>query len=114
MDSKIILGKLLQRLSDNSYAQVKGYNKFVFVRETDVYVEVLRQKGTKAKIYYTRLIDAINFYRTNPSAYDNGPNALRQIPMVRVNSPVFAILHLLPAESFKCRNAKFYEANYFP
>lgn len=101
MDSKILLGKILQRFEDQGYAQVEGYYRFERVRETASAVTVLRQKGTRAVIPFSKIVRGVEFYQENPSWYDSGPSRLREAHILHVTSPVFALLHLLPKNAFK-------------
>lgn len=100
MESKIILGRILQKLIDVGEAQVMGYYKFGYIRYTNNTVWVTRETGADTSIPFSKIIIGIEAYRDNPSLYDKGPNALREVGISRVNSPIFALLHLLNKEDF--------------
>jgi len=100
MDSKILVGKILQRFEDQGYVQVKGYYRFHRVRETGSSVIVRRQEGTDAVIPFSKIIQGIEFYQENSSWYDSGPSSLREAHILHVTSPVFALLHLLTKEAY--------------
>lgn len=101
MDSKILLGKLLQRFKDQGIAQVEGYNSFHYKRETDSAVYVLRENGNEAQIPFKKLVIGIESYQANPELYYNGPSALREFDITHVNSPIWALLHLLTIEEYR-------------
>ncbi len=101
MDSKILLGKLLQRFKDKAVAKVKGYNSFVYIRETDNSVLVTREAGEDTPIPFDKILTGIDAYKTNRSLYKTNPTALRDFGITHVTSPVFALLHLLDEEDFK-------------
>jgi hypothetical protein len=101
MESKILLGKILQRFEDQGYAKVDGYNRFDLVKSGETFVTVLRQKGTEAKVDFKRLLIGIDFYKENNSAYDEGPTALRRAGITHITSPVFSLLHLLKKAAYK-------------
>jgi hypothetical protein len=101
MDSKILLGKILQRFKDLGHAQVDGYNSFGYIRETDNAVIVTRQAGQDTPISFAKILTGIDAYKDNSTLYHSGPGALRDFGITHVNSPVFALLHLLTEEDFK-------------
>ncbi len=101
MESKILLGKILQRFEDQGYAKVDGYNRFNLVKSGETFVTVLRQKGTEAKVDFKRLLIGIDYYKENTSAYDKGPIALRRAGITHITSPVFSLLHLLKKAAYK-------------
>ena len=45
MDSKILLGKILQRFKDQGVVKVEGYKSFGYIKETDNAVYVTREDG---------------------------------------------------------------------
>ena len=100
MDSKIILGKILQRFSDQSCSQVSGYNSFGYLHETDNAVYVSREKGDDSSIPFKKLQLAIEGYQKNPELYNSGPKELRKLGLTHITSPIYSLLHLLPKESY--------------
>lgn len=101
MDSKILLGKILQRFSDKKIAQVEGYNSFGYIRETDNAVFVTREAGNDTLIPFENILKVIEAYKLKPNLYQEGPSALRDYGITHVTSPVWALLHLLKVEDYK-------------
>ena len=100
MDSKILLGKILQRLQDQGYCKVKELNRFGFVEEKETLVIVSRQRGKNTKLYFKKILVGIEGYQTDTAAYDKGPSELRAFGLTHVTSPIFALLHLLPKDAY--------------
>jgi hypothetical protein len=65
MESKIILGRILQRFIDQGYAQVDGYNRFGFIEFKNQEVWVTREKGKNTKVPFAKILDGIEAYRNN-------------------------------------------------
>lgn len=101
MDSKILLGKILQRYFDNKIAQVEGYNSFGYIRETENSVIISREAGEDTPIPFEKILKAIDAYKTNPKLYQQGPTALRDFGITHVSSPVWSILHLLSEDEYR-------------
>jgi hypothetical protein len=101
MDSKILLGKILQRFKDKGAAQVNGYNSFGYIRETNNSVFVTREGGKDTSLTFAKIIVGIDAYKSNPYLYNEGPNVLRKFGITHVTSPVFALLHMLDEEDYK-------------
>lgn len=101
MHSEILLGKILQRLEDQNYAKVSGYNAFKLIKEAETSVILLREKGTKVIVPFKKILAGIDYYKENTHAYDKGPTELRKIPITYIASPVFALLHLIPKKYYK-------------
>lgn len=101
MDSRILLGRILQRFEDKGKAKVVGYNEFKYVRETESSVIVLRQNGSRTPIPHARILKGIEYYQKNSESYSMGPSALGKARLTHVTSPIFALLHLLPKEAFR-------------
>lgn len=96
-----MLGKILQRLEDQGYAKVSGYNTFKLIKETDSSVTLLREKGTDTMIPFKKILAGIDYYKANSAAYDKGPTELRKVPITHITSPIFTLLHLIPKKSYK-------------
>lgn len=104
-DINDVVKKIIKKLKIEGHSQVIGgksegykrdrYNKFVYVRETDNVVILLREKGTEARIPYSKIAQAIEAVRTNPEIYTQGPSSLRKYGITHINSPVWSLLHLL-------------------
>ncbi len=100
MDSKILLGKILQRFSDKKTAQVEGYNGFGYIRETESAVLVTREAGEDTPVPFSKILKGIDAYKSDTSLYHSGPTALRDFRITHVTSPVWALLHLLSEEEY--------------
>lgn len=101
MDSKILLGKILQRFKDTNKAQVEGYNAFGYIRETRNAVFVTRENGEDTPIPFEKILKGIDAYKSNSSLYQTTPTALRDVGITHLTSPVYALLHLLEENDFK-------------
>lgn len=101
MDSKILLGKILQRFKDRKVAKVEGYNSFGYIRETENSVFVTREAGEDTLIPFEKILTGIDAYKTNISLFQTTPTALRDFGITHISSPVFALLHLLAEEDYK-------------
>ena len=101
MDSKILLGKILQRFKDKTFAKVDGYNSFGYIRETDKAVFVTREAGEDTPIPFVKILKGIDAYKSNTTLHQTTPTALRDFGITHVTSPVFALLHLLNEEDYK-------------
>lgn len=101
MDSKILLGKILQRFFDKKIAKVEGFYSFGYIRETNNSVYVTRQTGEDTPIPFNKIIVGIVAYQSNPELYETNPTALREFGITRVTSPIFALLHLLSKEDYE-------------
>ncbi|WP_343626574.1 hypothetical protein [Flavobacterium lindanitolerans] len=101
MDSKILLGKILQRFSDKKISQVENYNSFSYIGETGNTVYVTREKGKDTSIPFQKILIGIDAYKENPMLYDEGPNSLRNIGITHINSPIWSLLHLLSKKDYE-------------
>ena len=102
MDSKIILGRLLQRFIDEKSSQYMDYNKFGLIEVKANSIIVSRENGSDTPIPFKKLVSAIEAYQNSPDLYDTGPSSLRNIGLTHITSPIHSILHLLPKEIFSC------------
>ena len=100
MDSKILLGKILQRFSDQGYSQAPGCNSFGYIRETDNAVYVSREEGEDSSIPFKQVLVAIEGCQDNHDFYDSGPDTLRELGLTHITSPIYSLLHLLSKESY--------------
>lgn len=100
MDSKIILGRVLQKLVDEKFAQVEGYNRFGFIELKNSSVIVSREKGKDTPIQFSIIVKGIEAYKEKPELYEQRPVALRAVGITHVTSPVFALLHLLKQSDY--------------
>lgn len=101
MDSKILLGRILQKLIDKGYSQVEFYNRFTYIKHTNRYVEVGREKGANTKIYFEKILIVIEAYLNSPEDYNKGPSFTRKYGITHVNSPVWTLAHLLEKKDYE-------------
>ena len=99
MDAKIILGRILQRLIDQGHAQVPPLNAFGYISLGPSSVMVSRETGQDTPIPLSRLVAAIEILQQHPEVYAKGPGALRPFGITHMNSPIYALLHLMLKES---------------
>ena len=95
MDANNIIKEIANRLKNQGYCQVGGYNRFIYIHETDKAVILLREKGTETRIPYSKLAQAVEAVRIDPAIYQNGPSGLRRHGITHITSPVWSLLHLL-------------------
>lgn len=100
MEAAILLGRILQRLIDQGFAQVEGYTRFGYIRLTEKSVRVTRESGQDTPVPFARLMAAIGHYQNDPALYDGGPGALYNFGVTHLTSPIFALLHLLPKSAY--------------
>lgn len=100
MDSKILLGKILQRFSDTGVSKVEGYTRFTYIKETNKAVHVTREKGKNTVIPFDKILKGIEAYQDNSDLFDEGPAALQKFGISHVTSPVWSLLHLLPVKEY--------------
>ena len=95
-----MLGRILQRLVDQGYAQVEGYARFGLIELKAHALIVSREHGLNTRIPFQRMIAAITVYQAEADLYDKNPTALRPFGFMHITSPLFALLHLLPKEVY--------------
>ena len=96
-----VRNELLQKFEDTGVAQVEGYNSFGFIRRTDNGFYISREAGEDTYIPNKKLDQAIDAVRQDPSVYSGGPSKLRFFGITHVNSPLWAVLHLIPLNEYK-------------
>jgi len=101
MDSKILLGRILQQFIDLQIAQVEGYNSFGFIKLNKTSVIVSRENGKDTIVPFAKIIGGIKAYQETPELYGGGPTVLRTFGITYVTSPVFALLHLLTIDDYR-------------
>ncbi|MBD0777763.1 hypothetical protein HPE56_08155 [Maribacter sp. ANRC-HE7] len=101
MDSKILLGKILQRFSDKGISKVPGFNSFGYLRETKGAVYVSRENGKDTRVPFEEIIKGIEAYKSKSGLYNEGPSALRDYNIEFITSPIWSMLHLLSQEDYK-------------
>lgn len=101
MDSKILLGKILQRFLDRGISEVRGYDSFKYLRETNNSVYVGREQGQDTPVPFGKIILGIEAFKSKPELYDRGPNALREYGITHTTSPIWSLLHLLSPDDYK-------------
>ncbi len=100
MDSKIILGRILQKFIDVKVSKYHQYNEFGFVQLSQSSVTVSRETGADTPIQFNKLLIAIEGYQKNPGMYNEGPVALRSLGLTHITSPIYSLLHLLPEDVY--------------
>lgn len=65
MDSKIVLGKILQRLFDKAISEADGYNSFGFLRETNDSVYVNRENDLDTQMPFEKLLLGLRLSQPN-------------------------------------------------
>lgn len=90
-----LVKEIIKRLKIQGYCQVEGYKKFVYLRETDKSVFLLREKDTKTRISHSKIARAIEVVQKDPAIYDKGPSGLRGHITTHIHSPLWSLLHLL-------------------
>lgn len=85
---------IIKRLKDKGFAQVEGYNRFGYVRETDGSVIVSREAGKDTPIPLQKIESAIEAVRKDANTYTDGPGRLKKHGLTHINSPLWALLHL--------------------
>jgi len=101
MDAPILLGRILQRMIDQQYAQVIGNHRFGLVDYSKTTLTVTRENGADTPVPFKKLIRGIEAYQQNNDPYHDGPAALRAYGITHIISPVFALLRLIPADSYR-------------
>lgn len=92
--------RILARFRDTGLAGVPGYKQFRYGRETGKALIVVREGGQEARVPIDRLQTAIRAVVQDASIYGGGPSRLRACGVTHVMSPIWALLHLLPLESY--------------
>jgi len=100
MDSKILLGKILQRFSDKRVVKIEDYNSFGYLKETGNAVFVSREAGQDTRVPFDKILTGIEAYQANPDLYNSGPAELRSFGITHVTSPVWSLLHLLTMQEY--------------
>ena len=59
-------------------------------------IAVMRGNGNCVPIRHADVVRAIHAVRSDPSIYSRGPSSLREFNITHINSPVWALLRLLP------------------
>jgi hypothetical protein len=86
---------IISRFRNIGAAQVSGYNTFTYTRETDNAILIKRESGTEARIPIDKIRTAVEAVRSNPQVYNGGPSGLANYGITHINSPIWAMLHLL-------------------
>lgn len=59
MEASNLVKQIINRLKIQGYCQVEGHNKFVYIRETDKSVILLREKGTETRVPYSKMAQVL-------------------------------------------------------
>lgn len=100
MDSKIILGRILQKFIEQGFSKYQDYNLFKFVAVNNKSLVILRENGRNATIPFNKLIIGIEAYQSSPDLYDDNTTALRNVGIIHITSPIFSLLHMLPKDAY--------------
>jgi hypothetical protein len=100
MDSKVLLGRIIQKMIDIGYCQVKPLNRFEYISHTDTYIMIVRERGKNTRIYYNKIVEVIDKYKENPEDYSLKPSKLRDYGLTHVTSPIWSLLHLLDKRDY--------------
>ena len=100
-DNYKILQKMLEVFRSNGFAQVKGYNRFGYLRETDTAVFVSRETGKDTCVPFDKILLGIEALQDDSNVYSAGPSSLRKYEITRITSPIWAMLHLLPLSEYR-------------
>ena len=99
--SQALLQNILQTFRAKGYAQVPGYNKFGYIRETGNAVIVSREAGQDTRIPFDKIVEAIEAVRKDSKVYTEGPSALRAHGITHITSPLWALVNLLPQSEYR-------------
>lgn len=101
LSSDDLLKKILEAFQVKGYAQVPGYNKFGYVRETKNAMIVSRATGKDTPIPFKKILQAIEAVKQDINVYSAGPSALREHGITHINSPLWALVNLLPKSDYQ-------------
>lgn len=73
---------------------------FRFEGSTASAVLVSRRNGNMVRVPRATLAMVAGAYASDPFAYARGPGSLRVYGVTHINSPVWALVHLLPPEAY--------------
>ena len=90
-----IASLIIKRFKEKSIAQGKR-NVFKYAGETKDGVNVFREAGTVWEVKTESIIKAIEAVRQEPQIYNSGPSRLRPYINNRRQSPLWALLRLVP------------------
>jgi hypothetical protein len=100
MRANQLLEQIITQFKEVKIAQVKGYNKFGYIRETPKAVYVTREEGKDTPVSHSKILMGIEAYLSNPELYNEGPLDLRAFGVKYVTSPVWSLLHLLDKKDY--------------
>ena len=100
-DNYKILQKMLEAFRSNGFAQVKGYNRFGYLKEADTAVFVSRETGKDTLVPFDKVLLGIEALQDDSNIYSAGPGSLRKYDITHQNSPIWAMLHLLPPSEYR-------------
>jgi len=95
-----VLSIILNEFRSNGYSQVKGYNRFGYIRETENSVVVSRETGKDTRIPFLKIKQGIEAVKSDPSVYNSGPTSLRKHKITYINSPIWSLLHLVSLREY--------------
>jgi hypothetical protein len=92
----LVVDEIISTFKASRFAQVPGYKRFEFVKESRGAVTVLRENGNTADVRKAVLAKAVEAVREKQRIYTKGPSSLRDFGITHVTSPTWALLRLLP------------------
>jgi len=101
MDSKILLGKILQKFKDQGFSKYADYNSFGYLAEDNNSITVSRENGDDTKIPFAKILIAIEAYKHDSNLYGEGPSVLREFGITHITSPIFSMTHLLSKNEYE-------------
>ena len=100
-DIELKVNLVIKRFQEKGFAQVSDYNRFGYIKRTDKALVVSRENGEDTRIPLEKIKLAIQAVQKNNSVYDDGPSSLRKFGITHINSPVWALIHLLSLSEIK-------------
>lgn len=99
-DQDAIINCIIDAVQQAGVAQVPGYVAFKFVCLSGTTVVLRRRNGKTVRIPLSTLRIAVSAVVEDPTVYSGGPSRLREFGITHINSPTWALLHMLPLVSF--------------
>jgi len=95
-----ILSEIQKQIKEIGFTQVENYNYFGYVRETPSAIIISREDGADTAISLTKIFEGIEAVKADKNIYDGGPRMLRKSGIKFIESPLWALLHLVPKSEY--------------